>query len=463
MKIRQLTVGPIVGATSHESVRLFGRGDLEFTEGQPRRAHGVVRLKSKDDAAFGEPIFFKLNPNFDMTGVAIVQGLKGSTHYSYQMGWIFSDVETRVIDVSTVLDWADAPVSTFRTGSDDDQEPRAIVIGSCRYALRLFGGTWFDDRGDKTFGSILKKIEKSGDRVDQLLMCGDQIYADDLNALGADRALDEFNARYRRAFTTERLRELMSCTPTYMTLDDHEIEDNWPESATSKDWVTKFPAAIHAYSTYQGSHSPLLPVLDGKLCGTPTHLWYKYKDGCCDFFMCDTRTERSLQEGEREMLGPRQLDALLDWLGDASGRVKVIITSVPLYEHESDDKWNGFVTQRDRILERVRAESGLRVVVVSGDVHASMASELVVDGDPDFKIISVVSSAFFWPYPHPGRRKFLLEGEIVTGTEIKYRAKNGSEIYPTDAFARLEIAQDGVKATFYARKGDELGSKAFDF
>lgn len=461
MDIQQITVGPIVGATTPDSVRLFGRGELELSGGKPRRGHGIVRMRKTGDADFEPPHYFKLNPNFDMTGVAIISNLQANTKYEYQMGWLFSEVDTDSIDVGNSVVWDDIPIYIFKTASDDDTEGRTIVFGSCRYVLKLLGGNWFDDRGDKTFRSILRQHHDNA--IDQLLMCGDQIYADDLNFLSADKSLDEYNSRYRKVFTTDNLQQLMSQVPTYMTLDDHEIEDNWPDKATSKDWVTKFPAAMHAYSTYQLSHSPLLPTVNNRLDDTPTHLWYSYKDGCCDVFVSDTRTERNLSKNAREILGPNQMNALLAWLADGSNRVKVIVTSVPFYEQESKDKWHGFISQRDQILGAIKDNNVSRVVILSGDVHASMSSELKLEGDDNFKIISVVSSAFFWPYPHPLRRHFKLEGELKTDSNNEYRIHNASDVYPKDAFVKLYITPDGVDVAFFKRKGRQIDDRSYTF
>ena len=64
-------------------------------------------------------------------------------------------------------------------------------------------------------------------------MLGDQIYADlwgrHHGILRAD-TFEEFQERYRSAFETPNLRKLMQSLPTYMILDDHEIEDNWHQS-----------------------------------------------------------------------------------------------------------------------------------------------------------------------------------------------------------------------------------------
>ena len=73
------------------------------------------------------------------------------------------------------------------------------------------------------------------------MMVGDQIYADDLRSVAPDKTLTQFYERYRSAFSQEHIRELMGRVPTYMTLDDHEIEDNWPERASERDWKTPVP------------------------------------------------------------------------------------------------------------------------------------------------------------------------------------------------------------------------------
>ena len=60
--------------------------------------------------------------------------------------------------------------------------------------------------------------------------------------------------------------------------------------------VTKYPNAMYAYNIYQMSHSALAKVdQSGQyLAGFPNHYWYKFADGCCEFFMMDVRTEMSL-------------------------------------------------------------------------------------------------------------------------------------------------------------------------
>jgi alkaline phosphatase D len=468
MNIQPLTVGPIVGATTGENVRFWGRGELELIQSGPRRCFGVARIRAAG-ARFGAPKFFKMNPNFDMTGIVVFDGLRPDTRYLYQMGWFYSDKELDEVEDTRDLDWGAVPTHDCTSASVNDAAARSFVFGSCRYLLRLFGGSWFDNRGDKTFRSILRQSD-AGQRTDLLLMMGDQIYADDLNFIFPDKSLDEYNERYREAFSQNYIRQLMSQTSTYMTLDDHEIEDNWPANATRRDWMMKYPAAIHAYQTYQISHSPLFQVAGDRIVGVPNHFWYQFHDGCCDFFVSDTRTERFLTEpaADNEIMSDEQLAAVLNWLGDGSGRIKFIVSSVPIFpdtKADNEDKWAGFPQQRSALLDFIRDNEIHRVVFLSGDVHASMTAEMTSRGaTAGFKIFSVISSAFFWPYPHTPKQAFIQQGQIEsTLSDNVYNYFVVGSTHNTDNFTRLTADLEELTVEVYARKGNLLSSQRLAF
>jgi alkaline phosphatase D len=471
MKMQKVTVGPIVGYTTAEQVRIWIRGNFEKTSEGYRRCFGAARIKGPNDPDFGAPKFIKLPPYFDMTGVIAFTGLTPETVYEYQVGWFFAETELENLDGSLLVDWnnvaadegRDTPLQ-FRTGVLSGQAPRRYVVGSCRYLLRLFGGLLFDERGDKTFNSILKQIA-SGIRIDGLVMMGDQIYADDLNLLSPDTAIDEFLSRYRNVFSQPGLRQLMSRVPTYMVLDDHEIEDNWPSKATDKDWLTLYPAAIHAYQIYQCSHSPLFTLgPTGRIEGTIDKFWYTFQDGCCDWFIMDSRSERKWDENpkHRRMIKPTQMEALLGWLNDGSGQVKMVVTSVPFFpdlEEENDDKWGGFISERTEILDHILENKIRKVVFLSGDVHCSFSIELTSPKDPGFKVISVISSSFFWPYPHMEEGDFQMKGKLAAPKNGNvYRVGSASDVFNTDNFARVEVTPAQIVVSFFERKGKQLGT-----
>ena len=462
MQVLPVTVGPIVGATGNDSVRLWGRGHHEKDASeQPKRCFGVARIRKKGAKQYTAPLFFKMNPNFDMTGIAIFDKLEPETAYEYQMGWFFSDAEMEDLQAGVNLDWDPVddlkPTGSFKTGSDQNDRPRKFVFGSCRYLLRLFGGSFFEDRGDKTYRSIVRQLD-AGVPLDLILMVGDQIYADDLNIVNPDTTIDEYLRRYREVFTQPHFRTMMSRLSTYMTLDDHEIEDNWPAKATQRDWMTRYPPAIQSYQAYQMSHSPLLQVKGQRIIGVPERFWYTFHNGCCDFFVMDCRTERDLEgeETEHQMIGDLQMKSLLDWLDDGSGRVKFVASSVPFfpdYRKHNDDKWSGFPSQRLQILDFIRARKIKRVVFLSGDIHCSMSAELISPSDPDFKVISVISSSFFWPFPHAKRKQFKLEG-LLHPIGRDYTLHKAGPVRSTDNFVRVSVGPRTLRVDVFSRKGD---------
>ncbi|UCG24329.1 MAG: alkaline phosphatase family protein [Chloroflexota bacterium] len=468
MDVQPLTVGPILGATTGATTRIWGRGEYEQLQSGPRRCFGVARMRESGQR-FHSPRFFKMNPNFDMTGVVVFDELKPETSYVYQAGWFYSDREPDELEDRLSLDWNGIPSQTFTTASEDDSAARSFVFGSCRYVLRLFGGSWFDDRGDKTFRSILRQIN-SGVKTDGLLMIGDQIYADDMSFLVPDRSLEQYNERYREVFSQRYIRELMSRVPSYMTLDDHEIEDGWPAHATMKDWMVKYPAAIHAYQTYQASHSPLFELAGSRIAGRPDRWWYSYQDGCCDFFVTDTRTERNISDDpdENKIISDTQMDALKAWLNDGSGRVKLVASAVPVFPEmmaDNSDKWGGFPEQRSELLDFIRVNDIRRVVFLSGDVHSSLSAELISpEAQPGFKMISVISSAYFWPYPHTSKRSFRLSGTFKsTESGATYKVVDTGETVSTDNFTRVTADLEKVKIEVFSRKGKELSSRSLKF
>ncbi|MEQ1794452.1 MAG: alkaline phosphatase D family protein [Nitrospira sp.] len=465
MKIRRPTVGPIVGHASGGQSRVWLRGEFQKTPDGYGRCFGVVRLRIQGDSSFGDPIFVKLPPYFDMTGVCVFSGLQPDTVYEYQAGWFFAETELANLDATQGLDWTDVqlPALTFRTGSINSEQPRSYAFGSCRYLLRLFGGAFFDERGDKVFRSILDQHSSGTSQIHAVIMAGDQIYADDLNFVSPDDATDEYFTRYQAVFGQKHIRDLMSRVPTYMILDDHEIEDNWPNKATEKDWLTLYPSAIHAYQVYQCSHSPLFSLDESdRLTGTLDRFWYTFQDGCCDCFVMDTRTERRWSENpkKRRMISRRQMEALLTWLNDGSGRVKLVVTSVPFFpdmESDSDDKWCGFLDERTEVLDFIRENEIRKVVFLSGDVHCSFSVELKHSSDSSFKVISVVSSSFFWPYPHMEDSDFVFKGKLKATSKQTYRVVDPSPVHSTDNFARLDISPESIAISFFERKGEQLG------
>ncbi|WP_052260960.1 alkaline phosphatase D family protein [Photobacterium gaetbulicola] len=458
LTIKAMTVGPIIGHTGNYDARIWGRAKYKAgKKATVRRAHGIARIRPV--AGTGETNWavrlFKMNPNFDMTGVAIFSGLAADTEYQYQAGWFFSEAEPENIDTLAEFDWSRIAESSFRTASDDRTQARELAFGSCRYFLKLLGGKFFTDNGDKTFRSIVNQIE-GGRRLDRFLMLGDQIYADDLNIVAPDQTADEYCTRYREAFSQPHLRRLMGMVPTYMMLDDHEIEDNWPKHASPRDMRSKYFHAMRAYSAYQQAHSPLMQLDgSGKLSRTHAAHHYTFSDGCCEFFVADTRTERNENTGK--IMSDAQHRKLREWLSSVpEDSVKFIATSVPFFpdiEDDNSDKWGGYLAQRDIIIDHIRHRGIRKVVFLSGDVHCSFNATIDVGSDDSpLHVHSVVSSPFYWPYSHMEQEDFDWQSVETVNRNRSYRITRHSEVLSDDNFTRLRVTPDSIEISVYRRK-----------
>ena len=443
IELKQTNVGPIIGETTANSVRLWGRG--KRPKSLSDNVHGVARvLQGATELGL---VIFKMTKTWDYTGVGVIEGLQGSTEYEYQFAYFHDPRDTSAIDVShETYNWDPLPKYEFITASNNCEDPRSYLLGSCRYNL-----PWADDdkdhtdtRGDKTFRAMLAQI---ADRpANALVMLGDQIYSD---ILGVGVSSPEaFHSLYRGAFRQESLRKLMQHLPTYMTLDDHEIEDNWPKRRSCRDY-NKVVAAKYAYQAYQASHSPVLGYVNGRLDGLPEHFWYQFRDGCCEFFMLDVRTERNIESGE--IISENQLEALQNFLRNGSGLVKIVGSAVPFILDGGEDTWSGFPEQRNRILNCIRENRVRNVLFVSGDVHFSAVADLHCDQDPDFRILNFICSPFFWPFPHWGK----LKNQNIIASNLTYRPNILVEPYRKENFVRLTVKTTEVRFEIFPRKGHD--------
>jgi alkaline phosphatase D len=461
MLLKPATVGPIVGHTTPTSCRIWMRGDVMIENGSARRCHGLVRYRRKGDPDWQPPLLNKLEAHFDGTGVFVIDALAPLTTYEYEAGWYHEEPDLALSGKAGLesCEWPPDATYAFTTAADDPAAPRSVAIGSCRYLLRLFGGALFDERGDKIFESI--DASRNDRPLHAFVMMGDQIYADDMAFINQDATIDDFLSRYREAFTQPGIRSLMRSVPTYMILDDHEIENDWPANATMRDRLVRYPHAMHAYQIYQCSHGPILGTHAGRLTGTPERFWYTFEDGCATWFVLDARTERNLDKDRRRMISQQQLDALLEWLADATGKLKLVVSSIPLFPDpgpEQGDKWSGFPAQRDAILDHIFTRKIPKVVFLSGDVHCSFVCKLGRPDIPDMAVHQVVSSPLFWPYPHMKELDFAFNTGLLTRTGAPYQSIRLSDVHSTDNYARLDLAPDNVEVTFYARKGGQLAA-----
>jgi alkaline phosphatase D len=512
--LRAPGLGPIVGHTTDRTCRLWIQAPLAEREKvaaeEDRRTLGVLVVMARAGVTIPvaeRPVFyFRLRREFDRTGTFIL-GEERSLGERGEPYPLAPDTEYRVRLASLALDddfdndvqvpsdalvdrlptpqvWASVidrlPAedceACFRThpAAEAVADGLAFLFGSCRYP----GLLWKRKESDQIFGPMLAElqIERGGQRPRLTLMIGDQIYADTFNAMipiGLADTHAEFTDRYQGAFGSPNMRKLLSSGPTYMILDDHEIEDNWSQSRIrSPNKKLLFNLAIGTYLSYQWSHSPRNYGL---------RLYYDFEAAGYPFFVLDTRTQRYIDDvpdslADNHLLGrpsldpgePGQLDIVCSWLIEQQRRrgnaPKFIITASVFVPNpvssagnatvaaiEDSDAWPAFPNTRRRLLQTIVENNVQNVVFLGGDVHCSQVARLQFRGagSEQLRAYSVVSSAFYWPFPFADGdpADYVHDSldprtpdtfQVSDGVTMDYRAWNFTQ---DDNFCRLTVTR----------------------
>jgi phosphodiesterase/alkaline phosphatase D-like protein len=236
---------------------------------------------------------------------------------------------------------------------------------------------------------------------------GDQIYFD-FPSPGRCPSRVEYRLAYREAwFEDDALRHVLTQWPHYMTLDDHEIADQFARDFKPPNRLFSPTEYLHeasrAYREYANALSP--PQENGQPKNGP--YWYTFNKRKTRFFVLDTRTQR--HNGRGEIIDREQMQHLLAWMKEHPLDLKFVVTSVPFVaevnEETSDqkedwfknkvspaersaangghadaqspgrnpeqDKWSAlaFKRQRDAIIENIAASRIEHVVFLTGDMH----------------------------------------------------------------------------------------------
>lgn len=495
--IRIPALGPIVGHTTHESSRLWiaasnSREEQEIA--QDRRTIGIIGVVTDGKVDASSISYFRLRREFDRTGTFNLgkdttlwkdeehrsslkpYKLYPETNYTVRMATLTLDdaypnddnvssekLASKLPDPSVWKDKLEMIPSgdvyaeaTFRTQPAPPDlaananlkpgvpcGPISFLLGSCRYT----GVLWKAKHSDKIFGPMLEEAlggphtvsnAPPRRRVNFSLMIGDQIYADEYwrgMPIGRADKYYEFQERYLEAFGSRNMRALLSQIPTYMMLDDHEIEDNWSQDRL-RSKRDLFYLAIGAYMSYQWCHGPrhedsyLTVLREGKRNFLKHRdvitLYYDFECAGYPFFVLDTRTQRWLDdEGtlDNHLLGkpslskpePSQLDRLRAWLKDMhelrGNAPKFIVTPSVFLPNRVDerfgnsrgqgksDSWPAFPNTRSAILEIIVKEGIQNVIFLCGDIHSSCVCRMDFEGKgSQLRAYSIVSSAFYWPW-----------------------------------------------------------------
>lgn len=220
--------------------------------------------------------------------------------------------------------------------------------------------------------------------------------------------LEQYRTRYALYKSDPHLQTAHARFPWIVTLDDHEVDNNWAGSIsqdrddTPEQFLRRRAAAFQAYYENLPLRRESMPV------GSDMGLHRRLSWGMlADFTMLDTRQYRDDQacgDGlrsdcadrfapERTLLGPAQRDWLLEGFSTSAARWHVLGNQIPMLQTDTDpgaatrvwmDAWDGYVAERDRVLAAATRRGVRNLVVVTGDRHQNYAADLKADyTDPD--------------------------------------------------------------------------------
>ncbi len=308
---------------------------------------------------------------------------------------------------------------------------------------------------------------------DLLVLPGDQIYVDSTAGIFDPSALDErYQHPYQRFYRSSAARAALREVPACMMLDDHEIVDNWEPLPNDPENWQRHADGLDYFRVFQRDRHR------AKAAG----LWYAFQRKGYDFFMLDSRSERSHRTSastyKADMLfdaarpgenRPNQWQDLKTWLEqEPLDRPRFLVCpSMPFpqerraitgrehYDAEGQqarrfaaamhsDSWTGYPDSQARLLELIRDSKVRNLVMINGDAHLGCIAEVWMEGS-EFPFWAVHASALYAPLPFANARRADLAGceEFVLPRGI--RGKVYTEFAPPgDGFAILTAQEDGA-------------------
>ena len=270
----------------------------------------------------------------------------------------------------------------MRTRGPASARQHRIIFGSCRYA-KVVVPKQARQLGIDALDAYAARMARRPPQEwpDALLLLGDQVYADELTPQNRRRiagrrdrhpdwpddeivSYDEYVGLYRDSWADPEVRWLMSCVPTAMIFDDHDVHDDWNTSQAWRQqmaqrpwWRERIRAALASYWVYQhlgnlpaeelaadpdyhrildaeGDTWPLLVELadraDAEVDGSKgLRFSFRWDLGTSRFIMIDSRNGRILDDGRHLMLGDREFGWVEEQMRDGAVDHLVLGTSLP--------------------------------------------------------------------------------------------------------------------------------------
>jgi alkaline phosphatase D len=223
--------------------------------------------------------------------------------------------------------------------------------------------------------------------------------------------LADYRERHAQYKTDPDLQAAHAAFPWLVTFDDHEIDNNWageiPEEGMPHDFfIKRRTAAFRAY----WEHMPLRRA--NRPVGPSIQIFRRAQYGdLASFHVLDTRQFRSDQacgdgtragcddrnNPARTITGAQQEAWLYDGLQNSPAKWQILANQVFMAQQDTTtgagesfnmDAWDGYKVSRDKLLDFIDTRGIQNPIVITGDVHANWAADLLRDfRDADSKVL----------------------------------------------------------------------------
>lgn len=273
-----------------------------------------------------------------------------------------------------------SPIGRTRTAPVTAARLRFAVVSCSNFAHGYF--------------HVYRALSERAD-LDAVLHLGDYIYEYESDRYGEVRpcepkheivTLADYRLRHAQYKRDPDSQAAHRQHPFICTWDDHEsANDAWRGGAENHeaedgDWQARKAAAARAYEEWM----PVRSIEGGRL-------WRALRYGdLADLLVLDTRIwgrdeqakgekDPSLADDARQLLGADQEAWLFEELRTSKARWKLVCQQVmmaQLPQFLNTDQWDGYPKARERLYDVLEKTPVNDVVVLTGDIHSSWASDL---------------------------------------------------------------------------------------
>jgi phosphodiesterase/alkaline phosphatase D-like protein len=346
---------------------------------------GSVLLGVATDREAGERLFeARATQGTDLTVQVTVRRLRPATTYAYAFA---------------------QGTTTSRVGSFTTA-PAPTTAASVRFALTGDADATPGANGKPAFNSFGVYARVAAERNDFNVNLGDTIYSDsEIGGAPVARTVAQKWGKYKLGLALPALQQLRAATGLYSHWDDHEFINDF---SRAEDGVDIYVAGVKAFRDYSPvAHRPALGLYRTVRWGRHLELFFldersfrsaKATTACKgdlaptvpqavrDAFATLAPALRNpvppaclavLNDPARTMLGARQYALFTEAIKASRATWKVVVNEVPIQQYFAlpYDRWEGYATERERLLRFLQANVK-NVVFLTTDTHANFVNEV---------------------------------------------------------------------------------------